>query len=124
MRTLRVKGDERAGSMARNIDWLVDQRMGGGVSGGSAAHAREVWDAAIEVDDVATTPGHVSAESAPSAATQALRHEAALSTPSGQHGQGSPSAVADIKSSQGIPDMPAGSAALVTAATTGAERST
>ena len=75
------------------------------MSGGSAAQAGGMLTAANAAVDVIVTIGNTGVEIAPADAAQALRQEAMLSTPSGQQGQGSPSCVAGMKSSHGIPDM-------------------
>jgi hypothetical protein len=72
--------------------------MGGGLSGGSAAHASGTEEVPIDFEEEVIARGRVMAEIAPSAATHALRQEAALSIPSGQQGHGSPSAMAGMES--------------------------
>jgi hypothetical protein len=79
--------------------------MGGGLSGGSAACAS----------------GTASGVIAPTIAMQAVRQPAGFSTPSGQHGQESPSAIAGMESAQSIPAELVAAESDVTAETTGAD---
>ena len=91
------------------------------MSGGSAAQANSTVTVVNAVVDVTVTSGGIGVEIAPSEAAQTLRQAAALSTPSGQQGQGSPSCIAGMKSSHGISDKLVELDGLVISATTGAD---
>jgi hypothetical protein len=95
--------------------------MGGGLSGGSAACASGTASGVIARAASAAAGGDGAIGIAPTIAMQAVRQPAGFSTPSGQHGQESPSAIAGMESAQSIPAELVAAESDVTAETTGAD---
>ena len=91
------------------------------MSGGSAACASGTASGVIARVASAAAGGKSAMGIAPTNAMQALRQPAGFSTPSGQHGQESPSAIAGMESAQGMLAELVVTESDVTAETTGAD---